>query len=311
MKYRDYYKILGVDRHASEKEIKKSYRKLARKYHPDVNPDDKKAEEQFKAINEAYEVLGDPEKRKKYDQLGAEWQHWQQAGRGGEGFDWSRWQAAPGGVHVQYGNMDDVFGGQSPFSDFFEQVFGGMGQSRTSRHPFAGSNYGRQDVEHTVEISLEEAYLGTKRLLHTDGRRLEVKIPRGVKTGSRVRIAGEGAGLHAGAKGDLYLKVKVRPHKVFKRQGDNLRCKAVADLYTAVLGGEIPVPGIKKPLQLTIPPETQSGRVFRLRGQGMPNLKNPDRRGDLLVEVQVKLPEHLTDEEKALFRKLAALRPST
>jgi len=306
VEYQDYYEILGVDRNASEKEIKKAYRKLAQKYHPDKNPGDKRAEEQFKRVNEAYEVLSDPEKRRKYDQLGAEWRRWQQAGRGPEGFDWSRWQAQPGGVHVEFRNVEDLFGGRSPFSDFFEQIFGGIGG--VGAEQFTEVPFGQQDIEHQVEISLEEAFQGTKRLLHVDGHRLEVKIPPGVKTGSRVRVAGQGGGLRGGVRGDLYLRIKVRPHSRFKRKGDDLHCTVTTDLYTAILGGEVTVPGLSGPLQLTIPPETQPGRVFRLRGQGMPKLKNPGQRGNLYVKLQVRLPEKLTEKEKSLFRELARMR---
>jgi len=182
MEYKDYYRILGVSKNASVKEIKKAYRTLARKYHPDVNPNDKKAEERFKEINEAYEVLSDPEKRKKYDQLGANWQQWQHAGGDASSFDWSRWRAAgqPGGVHVEYGDLNDLFGGGA-FSDFFQSIFGGMGG--TSSRPRRA--YRGQDYEHPVEISLEEAYRGTTRVLQLGERRLEVKIPPGVRTGSR------------------------------------------------------------------------------------------------------------------------------
>jgi len=317
MEYKDYYKILEVDRNASEKEIKKAYRRLARKYHPDVNPGDKEAEERFKEINEAHEVLTDPEKRRKYDQLGASWQQWQRTGRDPGGFDWSQWAAgAPGGgrVHVEYGDVGDLFSGMfggGSFSDFFEAIFGGVG--RQGPQTWTGTRQAQprrgQDYEQSVEITLEEAFSGTRRVLEKDGRRLEVKIPTGVKTGSKVRIAGEGApGFGEGAAGDLYLKVTVQPHKVFERKGDDLYCEVPVDLYTAILGGETSVPTLAGDVSLKIPPETQGGRTFRLKGQGMPLLRDSNKRGDLYAKVQVVLPKGLSAKEKELFRELAQMR---
>jgi curved DNA-binding protein len=295
-----------VNRNAEEKEIKKAYRKLARQYHPDVNPGDKAAEEHFKDINEAYEVLSDPEKRRKYDQLGSSWQQWQRTGRDPGGFDWSRWSSAaqPGGVRVEYrdlGDLGDLFGGRD-FSDFFQSIFGGMGapQSRPRRG---------QDYTQPVEITLEEAFQGTARMIQKDGRRLEVKIPPGVGTGSKVRVAGEGSpGLAGGAGGDLYLEVNVLPHSIFEREGDDLHCEVPVSVYTAVLGGEIKAPTLSGDVMLNIPPETQSGRTFRLRGKGMPNLRNPKKRGDLYARLMIQIPPKLSQRERELFRELANLR---
>ncbi len=344
MQYKDYYKTLGVDKNATEKEIKKAYRKLARQCHPDVCPGDKVAEERFKEINEAYEVLSDPEKRRKYDQFGADWQRWQQAGGQPDGFDWGRWTTGqPGGFRVEYHDLGDL--GASGFSDFFEMLFGGMGGlgraprddpwAQLRRRPRRG-----QDMEHEVEISLQEAYTGTRRILQIQGtdpcstcagtglsgnqpcrtcggsgvtsrtRRIEVSIPPGVDTGSRVRVAGQGgAGTSGGTQGDLYLRVKVQPDPRFKRDGDNLHVDVPVDLYTALLGGEVYVPHLRgKALALTIPPETQNGRTFRLAGQGMPLLKSPDRHGDLFARVEVRLPTNLSGQEKKLFAELKALR---
>lgn len=305
MEYKDYYKTLGVERNAEEKKIKKAYRKLARQYHPDVNPDDKTAEERFKDINEAYEVLSDPEKRSKYDQLGSSWQQWQHKGRDPRGFDWSQWfnQAQPGGggVRVEYADLGDLFGGGG-FSDFFQSIFGGGGapQARLRRG---------QDYTQPVEITLEEAFQGTTRVIQKDGRRLEVKIPPGAKTGSKVRMAGEGSpGMSGGASGDLYLEVTVLPHSIFERQGDDLNCEILVSLYTAVLGGEVKVPTPGGDVLLTIPPEIQGGRTFRLREKGMPNLRNPKKRGDLYAKLRVQVPQKLSEEEKELFRELASLR---
>ncbi len=333
MEYKDYYKILGVPRNATEKEIKKAYRKLARQYHPDANPNDPTAEEKFKEINEAYEVLSDPEKRKKYDQFGAQWKNFTSAGGRPEDF-WQQWQrgagagaGAPGGASyrtVSPEEFEEMFGGAGGFSDFFEALFG-MGGRRGARtggfEDIFGGAYGPgagtrarpvrgRDIEHPIDITLEEAYHGTSRMLQMDGERIEVKIPRGVKTGSRVRVAGKGEpGRHGGKPGDLYLKINVLPHPKFQRDGDDLRLKLPVDLYTLILGGEVQVPTLDRPLILNIPPETDNGKIFRLRGKGMPNLKKPDKHGDLYVEVSAKLPKHLTEKEKELFRQLRALRP--
>jgi len=311
MEYKDYYKILGVDKKASQKDIKRTYRKLARQYHPDVNPGDKAAEERFKEINEAYEVLSDPEKRQKYDQLGSSWQQWQRRGGDPGGFDWSQWFAGgqPGGsrVHVQYGDIGDLFG-QGGFSDFFRNIFGGTGGATYSQH---SSRRSGQDLEHPVDITLEEAFRGTKRILQSDSRRLEVTIPAGVDTGSRVRISGQGQpGLGGGASGNLYLHVTVLPHRTFERKGDDLYCRVPVDLYTAILGGEVPVPTLTGQVMLKIPPETQSGKRFRLKGLGMPNLKNSKQRGDLYAEVSIVVPKRLSKREKELFQELAEMRGS-
>jgi curved DNA-binding protein len=312
MEYKDYYDILGVGRDADEKEIKRAFRRLARKYHPDVNPGDPEAEERFKEINEAYEVLSDPEKRRKYDQLGADWSRWQQAGGRPGDFDWSRWTTgAPGGqrVYVRQGtpeDLEDLFGGASRFSDFFAQIFGGMGTGAAPGgfeyrvRPQRGQNY-----EQELEISLREAYRGTTRVLQKDGRRLEVKIPPGAHTGTRVRMAGEGRpGAGGGEAGDLYLRVKVAPDPQFERKGDDLYVTVPVDLYTAILGGEVRVPTLSGPVMLTIPAGTQNGRVFRLRGRGMPHLRQPEQHGDLYAKVDVRLPTDLGPRQQELFEEL-------
>jgi curved DNA-binding protein len=311
MEYKDYYNILGVAKNADEKEIKRAFRRLARQHHPDVNPNDAQAEERFKEINEAHEVLSDPEKRKKYDQLGADWQRWQQMGGRPGGFDWNRWTSGQAGdrVHVRYGtpdDLEDLFGGGSPFSDFFSQIFGGMGGS-----PGAGGfeyqvrqQRGR-DYEQQIEITLQEAYQGTTRILQKDGQRLEIKIPAGARTGTRVRMSGEGgAGAAGGPAGDLYLRVTVLPDPQFERKGDDLHTTVTADLYTMLLGGELPVPTMSGEVVLTIPAGTQNGRTFRLRGKGMPRLRQPDQHGELFARVEVRLPTSLTPQQRELFEEL-------
>ncbi len=310
MDYKDYYKILGVDKQASQQDIKKSYRKLARKHHPDVNPGDKNAESRFKEINEAYEALSDPEKRQKYDELGSSYQQWQHMGGDPRGFDWSQWtgggaQPAGGRVHVEYGDLSDILGGGG-FSDFFQNIFGGTaGSSAYEQQPRARRG---RDLEQPVEITLEEAYSGTKRLLQIGKQKLEVSIPAGVDTGSRVRISGKGEAGSGGARGNIYLSIQVLLHSTFERRGDDLYVAVPVGLYTAVLGGEIAVPTLKSQVMLKIPPETQAGKLFRLKGLGMPNLKNPKLSGDLYAEVQIALPRALTSKEKELFTQLAALR---
>ncbi len=299
MEYKDYYKILGVKRNAEEKEIKRTYRRLALQYHPDKNPDDKQAEERFKEINEAYEVLGDPEKRAKYDQLGSSYRAWERSGGRPGGFDWSQWMAgSPGGVRVEMGDIGDLFGGG--FSDFFNAIFG-MGGGRAS--PRRG-----RDLQQTLSITLEEAYRGTSRLLQQNGRRLEVDIPRGARTGTRVRIAGQGE-QGSGAPGDLYLRIQVRRDPSFRRRGDDLYVDAQTDLYTAVLGGEVKIDTFDGPVLLTVPPGSQPDQTFRLKGRGMPQLRNPSQNGDLYARLKVSIPQNLSTEEQELYRKLSKLRP--
>ncbi len=315
MDYQDYYDTLGVSKNASQEEIKKAYRNLARQYHPDVNPDDPDAEEKFKNINEAYQVLSDEEKREKYDRFGSQWKQYQQAGGRAEDFDWSQWasQGAGGARGTQYRTVSqeefaEMFGGGlGGFSDFFETLFGGMAGGRPRRtYPGTRPQNLRQaqDLEHSVEITLEEAFHGTTRLLtYEDGRRIEATIPPGVNTGSKIRLSGQGVEGRGGS-GDLYLKVKVMSHARFERDGDDLRIDQPVDLFTAVLGGEVAVSAIDKQVKLTIPEETDSGQTFRLKGLGMPRLKKPEKRGDLYVTVEIRVPKNLDEEQKEKFQAL-------
>lgn len=314
MEYRDYYKLLNVSKTASQDEIKKAYRKLAREYHPDVNPDDPNAEEKFKDINEAYQVLSDAEKREKYDRFGSQWKQYQQTGGSAEDFDWSQWaaQGQRGGPQyrtVTQEEFEQMFGGGlGGFSDFFETLFGGVAGARSSRRTSGQPSYQRmprgQNIEHVVEITLEEAFHGTKRLLSFEGgRRIEASIPPGVKTGSKIRLSGQGGGGMSGS-GDLFLKIKVQPHSKFKREGDHIKIDQYVDFFTALLGGEVTVPTLDKAVKLTIPPETDTGKTFRLKGLGMPKLGNPGQRGDLYAEIKVQVPKNLTAEQKEKFKAL-------
>ncbi|MGI5837375.1 MAG: DnaJ C-terminal domain-containing protein [Chloroflexota bacterium] len=311
---RDYYDILGVGRKASEKEIRAAYRKLARKYHPDLNPNDKTAEVRFKEIGEAYEVLSDKDKRAKYDRFGHDWQmrEAQEEAARRAGFDPDAFRSGNGGFSwSSQGGFGDSTHGFGGFSDILEEILRGAGGGRsgwrTRTQPMRG-----QDVEHPIDVSLMEAYSGTTRVLHIEGpvnRRLEVKIPAGVKDGSRVRIAGEGgAGIGGGPKGDLYLVISVRPDPTFERKGDDLYVEVPVPLHLLMLGGEIHVPTPKgSKLALKIPPETQNARQFRLGGQGMPRLQGGTR-GDLYAKVKAVLPTNLSKREKELFQELAKLR---
>ena len=310
MDYKDYYQILGVSPDASQQEIKQAYRKLARQYHPDVNPGDESAEERFKEISEAYQVLSDPEQRRKYDEMRTDYQRWQQTGGRRQDFDWNAWAAQPGeGPRVQYSTVedfDDLFGGESPFSDFFTSTFGDMRGRRSARasRPRRG-----RDLEYEAEITLEEAFHGTTRTIQIDDRRIEARIPPGVDNGSRIRLAGQGEpGRNGGEPGDLYLVIRVEPHPLFEREGDDLYVEVPVDVYTAALGGEIRVPTLEGAVMLKIPPGTQSGRTFRVRGKGMPRLGDPSSRGDLYARVTLVLPEPLTERELAAFQELAATR---
>ena len=288
--FKDYYKILGVPKTATEKEIKAAYRKLARKHHPDVNQGNKTAEAKFKEINEANDVLSDPEKRRRYDQLGANWDSFRTTPPPGQGW--------PGGVHVETEGFDpSTFGG---FSDFFKTFFGGGFGGATSVDDFGGRGprHAHPEEDRPIDLTLEEILHGATRTLEMRGakrNRVEVKIPAGVREGTRVRA------------GDVYLRVRVLPHRGFERKGEDLLAAVHAPLTTAVLGGEIEVPTLEGPVGIKVPPGTPAGRVFRLRGHGLPRLEHGGGRGDLLATLVVDFPKDLSKRERELFEELRKL----
>lgn len=297
MEYKDYYKILGVDRNASSDEIKKAFRKLALKYHPDRNRGNKEAEEKFKEVNEANEVLSDPQKRARYDQLGASYSDWQAQGGNTGNFNWNQWASAAAqgrGQTVDMGDLNDLFGGG--FSDFFSTIFGGMPQT-ARRQPRSSA---RQSYQQPVEITLDEAYRGTTRVFQVEQRRIEVKIPAGAMNGTKVRVRGGGPS----GNSDLYLVVQLAPDNRFAVEGQDLTTEVKVDLYTAVLGGTVKVSTLSGDVTLTIPAGTQPGQTFRLAGKGMPALRDPHSYGNLLVRVKVELPRSLTTSQRDLFEKL-------
>lgn len=312
MDYKDYYKILGVDKKAGQDEIKKKYRKLAQKYHPDRNPDNKQAEEKFKEIQEAYEVLKDPEKREKYDRLGANWKQYQHAGAGAGGFDFSGWAQSGGGRQYR-GSFDDMFGGAGGgFSDFFQSFFGG---GFSGHQGFGGRSQGghRQmkgrDYEANIRLNLTDAYHGTSTVLNVDGKKIRVNLKPGVRDGQTLRVKGKGGASPAGGpNGDLLLKLKVANNTHFKVDGTDLHLVLDVDLYKALLGGKVPVNTMEKSIYINIPAESQNGKVMRLKGMGMPVFGKPGTRGDLYVKINVSLPKNLSDEERKLLEKLAEMR---
>lgn len=310
MEYRDYYAVLGVDRDASEKDIKKAYRRLARQYHPDVNPGDAEAEEKFKEINEAYEVLSDAQKRQKYDQLGSSYQQWQHMGGQPGGFDWSQWTAGqPHGNAFHYEFTDTDYREDDPFSDFFRQIFGSMGGGRARRQRASAPPMRGRDLEAEAHISLEDAYRGTTRTVQIGSRRLNVKIPAGARDGMRIRLSNQGEpGYANGPAGDLYVVVHIQPHPVFRREDSDLHINLKVPVYDAVLGGSVPVPTLNGQVTLNIKPGTQSGQTIRLRDKGMPHLRQQDSHGDLYAHILIEVPQNLTDRERALFEELRALR---
>ncbi len=305
MDYKDYYKVLGVEKTATAEVIKKAYRKLAVKYHPDKNAGNKAAEEKFKEVSEAYEVLKDPEKRSKYDELGENWKQYQNAGPStGDNFDWSRWQRERAGQQGGFGHQEG-----EDFSDFFESIFGGSGGARSSgarggKRPMQGEDYQAE-----AEISLEEAYLGTKRQLNPQGAVLEITIPPGVKNGQTLRLKGKGGkGRNGGPDGNILITLFVAEHPHFKVEGTDLHCDAAVNLYTAILGGKALVQTLKGNIRIDIPPETENGKVLRLKGMGMPVFGKPGTAGDLYLTVKVQLPNKLSEKELELFRNLAKER---
>jgi DnaJ-class molecular chaperone len=345
VQFKDYYKTLGVGRNATEKEIRSAYLKLARKFHPDKNRGDANAEERFKEINEANEVLSDSEKRKMYDRFGEDWQRYRDAGFTGDepqgrtttsssaGPDFGQWfTGQTGTTRTDFGDS-----GGDGFSDFFRTLFGSRGfgsQTRTVRQR-------GDDLETTIDITFDEAFRGTTRRVDVQvqepcptcggtgfvreapcptcdasgyvsrRRSLEVKIPAGVANGSRVRVAGQGGpGIGGGPNGDVYLRVRIQDDAKYVREGNNLRVDVPVPVYTAVLGGEVVVDTPSGKVALTIPAETQAGKVFRLRGKGMPGGKGSSGGGDLLARVSIVIPTHLSEREKELFSELRSLRKS-
>ncbi len=311
MDFKDYYEILGVPPNADKKTIQQTFRQLARKHHPDVNPGNKEAEEKFKTINEAYQVLSDVKQRKKYDELRAQYQQWQQTGeQGRRDFDWQNWSTqADKGTRTQYANaedLEDLFGSASPYSDFFSNIFGSKASS--GRSAPVSPRRGR-DVEYEVDLTLEESFHGADRSLEIDGRRIKAGIPVGVRTGSRVRLAGQAEqGQNGGTAGDLFLIIKVLPNETFEREGDDLHMDVPLDIFTAIAGGEVRILTLEKPLTLTIPPRTNANQSFRIRGKGMPHLGDAKIRGDLFARIRLVLPDALTDQEINSISMLASAR---
>lgn len=312
MEYKDYYKILGLNKSASQDDIKKAFRKLANKYHPDKNPDNKDAEAKFKEANEANEVLGDPEKRKRYDELGSNWNQYQTGGGQG-GFDWGRYQQQQGGgqtYYTDYGDFGSAFGGGSggSFSDFFEAFFGGgftgAGQQKQRGRKMQLKG---EDMQAELPITLEEAYNGTEKQFEVGGQKIKMKIKKGVADGQQLRLAGKGyPGHNGGVNGDLIITVRVNKHPVFNRIDDDLYMDLPVDIYTAVLGGKMDVNTLKGKIKVNITPESSNGKTLRLSGLGMPKY-GKESHGDLYLKLDLQTPKNLSEEELKLFRELAEL----
>lgn len=305
MEFIDYYKILGINKDASQDEIKAAYRKLARKHHPDLNPNDKEAHKRFQQVNEANEVLSDPEKRKKYDQYGKDWQH-------AEAFEKAN---ADSGRRSRRGTgrgsspFEESFGGGTfgggEFSDFFESLFGGRGATggRSSNARFRG-----QDIQAELQLSLADAYTTHQQVLGVNGKNIRITIPAGVENGQVIKLKGHGeTGMNGGAAGDLYITFVIPEDGKFKREGNDLHVRLSVDLYTAMLGGDVTVDTLSGKVKLKVHPETQSDTTMRLKGKGFPIYKKEGQFGDLYVHLMVQLPANLSEKEKELFRELARL----
>jgi curved DNA-binding protein len=305
--YKDYYKVLGVKKTATPGEIKRAYRTLANKYHPDKARGDHAAEEKFKDINEANEVLSDSVKRKKYDRFGADWKHYEEAGAQPGGFDWSKYTSGRGTqTHRASTNESDTAFADVGVDDLFEMLFGQRSGQRQGRRSVLIKG---EDLQTETTLSLEEAFHGTTRLIQLNGQTIKVTIKPGVADRQMLRIAGKGTGgLSGGPNGDLYLTVKISPHPEFHRKGNDLHRNIPVELYTAVLGGKTQVETLKGKVKVHIPRGTPNGNVLRLQGLGMPVYAKKNEFGDLLVKVDIVLPEQLSEEEIDLFMTLAAWR---
>jgi len=306
MEYKDYYKILGVNKKASQDEIKKAYRKLALKYHPDKNPDDKKADKTFKDVNEAYEVLKDPEKRKKYDQLGANWNKYQQYGdQGFSGFGFGG-KGQSGSYRTGFGqdsDFEDLFGDIGGFSDFFNQFFRGTGRKTYSSSGYRPEQPRGQDYQSTINLNMEDVYNGTSKILNVNGQKIKINVRPGVKDGQVLRIKGKGGkGQHPG---DLLLKVNINSHPIFERKDNDIYREVPVNMTTAVLGGKIQVDTLNGSKNITIPKGTDGGKRFRLKGLGIPEYSDNRKKGDLYVTTRIKVPKHLSDKERKMFEEMA------
>jgi len=299
MDYIDYYKVLGVAKSASDKDIKKAFKKLARKYHPDLNPDDKEAEKRFKEINEANEVLSKPENRKKYDQYGKDWKHAEQFEQAKQSQRQSR---RSGGSQYRGSYSQSDFGGED-FSDFFGSMFGGSGGRRSQNVKFRGQDYNAE-----LHLDLKAVYTSHQKTLTVNGKNIRITIPAGVENGQTIKIKGHGGpGRNNGPKGDLYLKFIINNNTNFRRDKSHLHLTVEVDLYTAVLGGEITVDTLDGKVKLKVKPETQNGTKVKLKGKGFPVYKKEKQFGDLFLTYQVKIPQNLTKEQKDLFKALRSL----
>lgn len=292
----DYYKILGLTKTATAKDIKAAYRKLARKYHPDLNPKDKEAKKNFQQINEANEVLSDPEKRKKFDQYGTDWQHAEEFEKAKQNQQYS---SGPRGQRFSGGQAD------GDFSEFFASMFGGsQGSGRGSRQ----AKYRGEDYNSELQLELTDAYKTHKQTLTVNGRSIRITIPAGIENGQTIKIPGHGGtGVNGGPNGDLYISFSISNHSIFKRLGNNLYASIELDLYTALLGGEITLETLTGKVKLKVKPETQNGSKVKLKGKGFPVYKSEGQFGDLYISYNVKIPTNLTDKQKKLFTELSEL----
>lgn len=313
MEFKDYYKILGVERNASLDDIKKAYRKLAQKYHPDRNPGNKEAEEKFKEINEAYEVLSDPEKRRKYDNLGTSWFNFQQQGGRADQFNWSDWFAyEPVGTRrsrrTGFSYLDEILGSGGTFSDFFEKIFGfNFGDFTRQGQTKAKTTRDSKDIKTELYITLEEAYKGTSKIIEIEGKKIELKIKPGIVDGQilRVPLRNVFGGNHTG---DLLVTVRIQPHKKVERKGDDLYVEVPIDIFKLILGGESKIRTFGGLIKFKIPPRSQNGTILRLKGQGMPKYNNPNERGDLYLKLVAKIPENLSDKELQILKEMQQSR---
>jgi curved DNA-binding protein len=295
MDFVDYYKILGIEKNASQDDIKKAYRKLARKHHPDLNPNNKEAHKLFQQINEANEVLSDPEKRKKYDEYGKDWKHAEQ-------FEKEK-QSSQQRYRDTNGQQFSGEFGDDRFSDFFESMFGGAG-GRSAQTKFRGQDYNAE-----LQLNLTDAFTTHQQTITVDGKNIRITIPAGVENGQKIKLKGHGgAGVNGGPNGDLYITFSIMSNSQFKRDGDNLYATVDIDLYTALLGGEIIIDTLSGKVKLKVSPETQNGIKIRLKGKGFPVYKSEGQFGDLFITYNVKLPTHLTEKEKELFTELSKLK---